>query len=231
MKYFLHDTSSFDDEKVTELYLKFGYEGLGLFYTILEKLGKQEKPVKTNILKAQLKVGKRLNKCWNFMEEIGIISSNNGETFNKQLLNFSEMYLIKKEKTREKVAEWRKNQIDKENVTSYVPICNSPKVNISKVNISKVRKKKEFVPPVISDVISYFEENGYTKDSGRKAYQYYNTANWHDSKGNQVKNWKQKMISVWFKDENKINHIKNGDNKHDLEWRRKHPNEWGNSPN
>ena len=103
MKYFLHDTNSFDDEKITELFLNFGYEGLGLFYTTLEKIGKQEKPVKTTVLKAQLKVGKRLEKCWKFMEEIGLLSSNNGDTFNKQLLNFSETYQIKKEKTRIKV--------------------------------------------------------------------------------------------------------------------------------
>ena len=137
MKYYLHDTNSFDDEKITELYLNFGYEGLGLFYTSLEKMAKQEKPIKTAILKAQLKVGKRLNKCWNFMEEIGIISSNNGETFNKQLLNFSEMYQIKKEKTRVKVSEWRERQADKEKVTSYEPVSNSPKVKESKVNINK----------------------------------------------------------------------------------------------
>ena len=82
MKYFLHDTNSFDDEKVTELYIRFGYEGLGLFYTALEKIAKQEKPIKTDVLKAQLKVGKRLNKCWKFMEEIELISSLNGESFN-----------------------------------------------------------------------------------------------------------------------------------------------------
>ena len=62
MKYFLHDTNSFDDEKITLLYMEFGYEGLGLFYTLLEKIGKQEKPVNTKVLKAQLKVGKRLEK-------------------------------------------------------------------------------------------------------------------------------------------------------------------------
>ena len=77
MKYFLHDTNSFNDEKITELYLAFGYEGLGLFYTILEKLAAQEKPIKTKVLKAQLKVGKRLEKCWSFMEEIGILLKNN----------------------------------------------------------------------------------------------------------------------------------------------------------
>jgi hypothetical protein len=145
MKYFLHDTNSFDDEKITELYLRFGYEGLGLFYTALEKMGKQEKPVKTDILKAQLRVGKKLNKCWNFMEEIGLLSSNNGETFNKQLLNFSEKYQIKKEKNRIKVLQWRKEQEDKENVTSYEQDCNARKVNKSKVNINKENKEKTFL--------------------------------------------------------------------------------------
>ena len=116
--------------------MEFGYEGLGLFYTLLEKIGKQEKPVNTKVLKAQLKVGKRLEKCWKFMEEIDIIQSNNDETFNEQLLNFSENYQIKKEKTRKKVAEWREKQEDKKNVTSYVPVSNPTKVKESKVKES-----------------------------------------------------------------------------------------------
>lgn len=134
MKYFLHDTSAFDDEKISELFIKFGYEGLGLFYTALEKLAKQEKPIKTEVLKHQLKVGKRLEKCWKFMEEIGIIYSKNGETFNEQLLNFSEKYKIKKEKNAKKISEWREKQSDIKNVTSYEPICNTAKVKESKVN-------------------------------------------------------------------------------------------------
>ena len=143
MKYFLHDTSAFDDEKISELFINFGYEGLGLFYTTLEKIGKQEKPIKTDVLKCQLRVGKRLEKCWNFMEQIGLLSSLNGETFNNQLLNYSETYQIKKEKTREKVSEWRKKQIDTKNVTSYVPVSNLPKIKESKVNTNKEESNKE----------------------------------------------------------------------------------------
>lgn len=118
--------------------MEFGYEGLGLFYTILEKLAKQEKPIRTDVLKMQLKVGKKLEKCWNFMESIDIVSSNNGETFNKQLLNFSEKYKIKKEKNTERISQWRDNQDIKENVTCYKSVRNSPKVKESKVNRSKV---------------------------------------------------------------------------------------------
>ena len=144
MKYFLHDTSSFDDEKITELYLKFGYEGLGLFYTFLEKIARQEKPIKTEVLKSQLHIGKRLEKCWSFMEEIGLISSSNGDTFNERLLNFSETYEIKKEKTRERVSKWREKQRLMENVTSYVPVSNASKVKLSKVNKEKEKEKEIF---------------------------------------------------------------------------------------
>jgi hypothetical protein len=142
MKYYLHDSNAFNDDKITELYINFGYEGVGLFYVILEKLAQQEKPVKTSVLKHQLKIGKKLEKCWNFIESLELISSSNGETFNKQLLNFSEKYKIKKEKNAEKISQWRKNQDVTKNVTSYEPSCNAPKVKESKVKESKVKESK-----------------------------------------------------------------------------------------
>ena len=66
-------------------------------------------------------------------------------------------------------------------------------------------KKRKFEPPKIQDVINYFLENGYTQESAKKAFKYYSEAEppWTDSKGNKVKSWKQKMIGVWFKEENK----------------------------
>jgi len=203
MKYFLHDTNSFDDEKITELYMRFGYEGLGLFYTLLEKIAKQEKPIKTSVLKTQLKVKKRLEKCWCFMNEIGLISMNNGDTFNEKILNYSENYQIKKEKTREKVKQWRDKQAHINSVTSYKTVSNLSKVNKSKVNKSKI-KNKEFIPPSLEDVEIYFGENGYKQEIALRAFNYYSCAGWKDSKGNQVNNWKQKMIAVWFKPENKV---------------------------
>lgn len=144
MKYYLHDSSSFNDEKITELYLEFGYEGLGLFYTILEKLAMQEKPIKTKVLKHQLNVGKKLEKCWLFMEQIDLISTNNGETFNKQLLNFSQKYQVSKEKNAKRIAEWRENQSVSENVTRYEHVSNTHKVNKSKVKESKVNNIQDF---------------------------------------------------------------------------------------
>lgn len=146
--------------------MNFGYEGLGLFYTLLEKMAKQEKPVKTSVLKQQLHVGKKLEKCWNFMEEIELISSNNGETFNKQLLKFSEKYQIKKEKNTKRVLQWREKQELKENVTHYESVRNAPKVKESKVNNNdKNHSQKE-----VSEINVSFDEfwNHYDKKTGDK---------------------------------------------------------------
>jgi hypothetical protein len=79
-------------------------------------------------------------------------------------------------------------------------------IEIEKESEKKIKIEK-FTLPSIDDVILYFKENGYTEESGIKAFRYYDTANWVDSKGNHVKNWKQKMLSVWFKPEN-VNHSK-----------------------
>jgi hypothetical protein len=67
----------------------------------------------------------------------------------------------------------------------------------------KKREKKIIYTPTIDEVELYFKDNGYTKESAIKAFHFYDVANWVDSKGNKVKNWKQKMQGVWFKDENK----------------------------
>jgi hypothetical protein len=144
LKYYLHDSNAFNDEKITQLFMEHGYEGLGLFYTLLEKLAAQEKPVNTLVLKRQLFVGKKLEKCWKFMESIGIIHSNNGETFNKQLMNYAHSYEIKKEKTAERLRQWREKQEVTKNVTHSEHVRNASKVNRSKENKIEVKLIEEF---------------------------------------------------------------------------------------
>ena len=81
----------------------------------------------------------------------------------------------------------------------------SDNVSVS-VSVSDIEEKivvKKFVPPLLQDVILYFYENDFSKELAAKAFKYYETGDWKDGKGNQVKNWKQKMQSVWFKEENK----------------------------
>jgi NACalpha-BTF3-like transcription factor len=71
----------------------------------------------------------------------------------------------------------------------------------TKKNKNKIKEEEEIN---IDDIKIYFLQNGYSENSAKKFYDYYSIANWKDSKGNQVKNWKQKAQAVWFKPENKI---------------------------
>jgi hypothetical protein len=79
----------------------------------------------------------------------------------------------------------------------------TPKQREKEIEIeSKIENKEKEIN--INDIKLYFFENGYSEMTAQKFYDYYSVASWKDSKGNKVKNWKQKAQAVWFKDENKI---------------------------
>jgi hypothetical protein len=92
------------------------------------------------------------------------------------------------------------------------PITNDQQSDNKPITTDKEYKKKDnvkkerkvFIPPLIEEVKKYFLDNGYSEQSAEKFFNYYHVAEWKDSKGNQVKNWKQKSQGIWFKPENKI---------------------------
>lgn len=69
----------------------------------------------------------------------------------------------------------------------------------SKAIISKLLLKSEnkFQPPTLEEVEEYCKERNSTVDP-KTFYEYFDAGNWVDSKGNKVKNWKQKIIT-WEK--------------------------------
>ena len=115
---------------------------------------------------------------------------------------------------------WEKRRKQKEeserNATALNPQCENDAIREDKIIEEEIKedekkdKIKRFVPPSQIEVVDYFNQNGYSNESAIKAFKYYETGNWKDGKGNQVKNWKQKMQSVWFKEDNKIKPVNKG---------------------
>lgn len=68
--------------------------------------------------------------------------------------------------------------------------------------VNNKSNKSKFIAPKLEEVTKYFLQNGYDPNVAKKAFEYYQEANWHDSTGKKIKNWKQKMRGVWFKEEN-----------------------------
>ena len=101
----------------------------------------------------------------------------------------------------------RKNKITPVGLIKITPnededVNEDENVNVNE-DKNEDKKDKKFIPPTYKEVWEYFYANGYLESAAKKAFEYYDTAKWVDSRGNKVRNWKQKMISVWFKDENK----------------------------
>lgn len=59
---------------------------------------------------------------------------------------------------------------------------------------NKVSKGRAFTPPTFEEVEEYAISRGY-QNLAKKFFEYYTTGDWRDSKGNKIKNWKQKFIT------------------------------------
>jgi hypothetical protein len=83
-----------------------------------------------------------------------------------------------------KPTETQKSQKDKDKDNTINPIGFS---------------SKRFTPPTLQEIEAYIAEKGLSVD-GKKFFAYYDTPNdkgekWIDSKGQKVKNWKQKLLT------------------------------------
>ena len=56
------------------------------------------------------------------------------------------------------------------------------------------KPKNKFSPPTYEEVLEYAKSRN-REDLARKFFDYFTEGNWVDSKGNKVKNWKQKFIT------------------------------------
>ena len=63
--------------------------------------------------------------------------------------------------------------------------------------VSVADKKTKFTPPSLDDIKKYIEEKKLNVNP-QQFYDYFTTGNWIDSKGQKVKNWKQKLLT-WNK--------------------------------
>jgi hypothetical protein len=79
-----------------------------------------------------------------------------------------------------------------ESNTDHIP-TNQPYTNQP---IKEKNNKKKFVPPTVQEIVDFCNQRRNGVDA-QKVHDYYSSANWHDSRGEPIRNWKQKIIAVW----------------------------------
>lgn len=101
-----------------------------------------------------------------------------------------------REQTRKRVAAYRERQALPCNAT--VTLCNATERREKKEERRTEEKSiRRFTPPTIEEIHRYCWDKGLMVDE-QTFFNYYNVSGWVDSKGNKVKNWKQKLIT-WAK--------------------------------
>lgn len=100
-------------------------------------------------------------------------------------------------------------------LTNVKRMFNQYSIEENSIEEKEIYKEKEkFKKPTLEEVQKYCEERNNDVDS-QKFYDYYEISHWLDSKGNKVKNWKQKVITwekhqkeeklpTWFSNKNSV---------------------------
>lgn len=93
------------------------------------------------------------------------------------------------------------------------PASNNTDSSNNSFKNKRISKPNKFIKPSLNEVKDYFIENGYSEDGAKTAFKYYEAGDvdgqWFDASGKKVISWKQKMISTWFKPENKQVSVQN----------------------
>lgn len=129
----------------------------------------------------------------------------NGLLYNQRLEVEIDKRKLHAEKQRDRAINgWNKRK--NKDATAYTT-ADATALPLENRDVNRNRNKKErsekFIAPSLQEVIDFFTANGFPTTHATHVFNYYADANWKDSKGNQVKNWKQKCRGVWFDDKYK----------------------------
>lgn len=86
----------------------------------------------------------------------------------------------------------------------YTPLPKMVTHNTKEHNLEHKAKESgaRFSPPSLEEVEAYAKSRNSTVDP-KRFYDYFQAGNWHDAKGNPVRNWKQKLITWERRDDGK----------------------------
>lgn len=201
--YFSHDFNARSDEKIKKMIRKHGMIAYGVFWAIVEDLYNNANALQTDYdgISYDLRVDAEIVESVINDFNLFVVS---GDTFSSNSVQARLDY------RKNKSIKARKSALKRwDDANAMQSQCEGNAIKEIKGKEIKGKErikkdKKEFVAPLLEDVKKYFAEKGYKEEAAIRAYEYYDTGDWKDSNGNKVKNWKQKMIAVWFKPENSI---------------------------
>jgi hypothetical protein len=200
--YFPHFCNARHDRKIRRMEKELGLESYAIYFKLLEILREQmdfKYPLEDlDLLADEIGTSEQKIKVVISNYELFVFDEG-GKFFSIKQIYYLQPYIEKTERARLAAKKRWSNINDDANAMQMQCVGNASKGKESKVKESKVYKVSN---PLLNQVIDYFIEKGSTSERAKKAFEYYEAGNWTDSKGNKVKNWKQKMLANWINNNN-----------------------------
>ena len=115
-----------------------------------------------------------------------------------RLAEIREYNRLAKQKSREKQKALQAPSEDVNDKSMTSQRCQAPEEDIEEdkdiEKEKKKRRKKDFSPPTLEEIEDYCKSRNNNVDA-KRFFDFFDASNWVDSKGNKVRNWKQKIIT------------------------------------
>lgn len=201
--YFSHDYNARTDEKIKLLIRKHGLRGYGIFWAIVEDLYNNANALRLDCEGIAFELREDSETIKSVIHDFNLFKID-GDIFGSLSVQDRLNQRLGKSATARESAlkRWNKTETDANAMQTQCE-CNAIKERKGKEKKGK-EIKEEDAPPTLLDFKKYCVERGYHENIGETAFYYYQNMNWIDKEGNAVKNWKNKLNNVWFKEDNKI---------------------------
>jgi len=194
---FLHDSNSRHDVKMLKLWNKFGYEGIGIFWCIVEILREQPnfkfKISDIELLSIELRINKVLIKdliTFCLSPETGLFKNENESFFSESLLRRMEKF----KESRFRMSAGGKLGMERRYSKGVSKVLTSRLQGGNKVIEKKLTKTNSFLKPKIEEIRAYILEKKYNVNAEAWLARYESNG-WMVGK-NKMKSWKA-TIAYW----------------------------------
>jgi hypothetical protein len=199
--YFSHDSNARNDLKIMKIRRTLGLEGYGIYFCLIEILRDQKDFCfqLDSLVDIAYSLGTSEEKIKTVVTAFDLFEVHENTFFSARLIRSMDKYKSLSQKRIEAGKKGGQASV-KQRLSkgqSLLNDCSSIKGKKIKVKEKKLKEKienKRFAPPTLSEVKQYVVDNNFSANAD-KFYKYYNEGNWTDSKGNKVRNWKQKLIT------------------------------------
>jgi hypothetical protein len=200
MKWFKHDSDSRHDAKIQKIRLKYGMEGYGLYFFLLECIAgtvdshnltfelEEDAELISNATNIHIE---RVEEMMRYMVNLGLFESDDGRiTCLKMALRTDEytQQLIRKEKSLPRVSRETPDSLP---------------INSQLIEEKRTDKKRDsrFAPPSVTEVAEYVKEKKYSINA-QQFVDFYSAKGWMVGK-NKMRDWKAAVRTWANRDGNK----------------------------